>query len=88
MATAGWEGSLIVLSLVSCVESDHISSESYLGPAVDDVGAAVGFAENGNLLDPSLLFNTVFILDNKPPFFFSSGTFGPVLAVELMFDCN
>lgn len=62
----------------------NIPSESYLGPAADDVGAAVGFAENDNLFDPWLLFKTVFILDNNPPFFFSSGTFGPVLAVELM----
>jgi hypothetical protein len=58
---------------------------SYLGPAVEAVAAA-GFEENDNLFDPSLLFNTVFILVtnvlNLLPF--SGGTSGPSLAGVLM----
>lgn len=58
---------------------------SYLGPGAEVVAAA-GFEENDNRFDPSLLFNTVFILVTKllnllP---FSGGTSGPSLAGALM----
>lgn len=55
-----------------------------LGPAA--VVAGADFAENDNRLEPSLLFNTVFILDTillNPPFF-SAGTAGPSFAGALI----
>lgn len=55
---------------------------THLGPAV----AVAGFAENDNRFEPSLLFNTVFILETillNPPFF-SPGTPGPSFAGALI----
>jgi hypothetical protein len=61
--------------------------DTYLGPAVEVEGVvAVGFEENDNLLDPSLLFKTVFILVTRLLSLFPfSGGAGPSLAGVLMF---
>jgi hypothetical protein len=55
---------------------------AYLGPATtadgSEVVAAAGLEENDSRFDPSLLFSTVFMRDNRP--FFFPGTSGPALA--------
>jgi hypothetical protein len=82
-AVAGASGFVVLEICERCRK--QTSCRSYLGPAVDAIAATGAFDENDNLFDPSLLFNTVFILDNNPPFFLSAGTFGPVFADELIF---
>jgi hypothetical protein len=61
---------------------------SYLGPVEEEAAAAVTglFPENDNRLDPSLRFNTVFILVKYLliPVFFSLGAAGPSFAGALM----
>jgi len=60
---------------------------SYLGAEVEAVGTTGTLDENDNLLDPSLLFKTDFILETyllKPFFFSSAGVAGTGVAGVLM----